>query len=98
MNDVLINSVHPLPGIRAKSSIASGPPSSLKPCRSSSIKKQHQCQPRNGALDSISRAIRGANNLVLSLRDGLSELERENKRKQEERKQILSLRMKNVSA
>ncbi|KAF9869658.1 patatin family [Colletotrichum karsti] len=95
MNDVLINSVHPLPGVRVKSNTL-GPSTSLKPSRASSIKKQHHSQPRNGAFDSIFRAIRGANNLVLSLRDGLSELEREHKRKQEERKQILSLRMKNA--
>ncbi|TDZ19088.1 Lipase 4 [Colletotrichum sidae] len=96
MNDVLINPVHSLPAIRPKSSAAPGPPS-LKTCRSSSAKKsQQQQQPRNFALDSISRAIKGANNLVLTLRDGLTELERENKRKQEERRQILSLRMKNA--
>ncbi|KAF0325476.1 patatin family [Colletotrichum asianum] len=97
MNDVLINPVHPLPAIRVKSS-SSGPTASLKTGRSSSIKKQPQSPPRNAAIDSISRAIRGANNLVLSLRDGLSELEQENKRKQEERKQILSLRMKNAES
>lgn len=96
MNDVLINSVHPLAGTRTKaSSIAPLPSTSLKPGRSASIKKHHT-PPRNAAIDTISRAIKGANNLVLSLRDGLSEMERENRRKQEERKQILSLRMKNV--
>ncbi|KAL0929649.1 nte family protein [Colletotrichum truncatum] len=98
MNDVLINSVHPLPAIRVKpSSTTPGPAPSLKPGRSASIKKQHQPPSRSGALDSISRAIKGANNLVLSLRDGLSELERENRRKQDERKQILSLRMKDAN-
>ncbi|KAF6798235.1 nte family protein [Colletotrichum sojae] len=98
MNDVLINSVHPLGGTRTKASTTAPLPStSLKPGRSASIKKHHP-QPRNVALDTISRAIKGANNLVLSLRDGLSELERENRRKQEERKQILSLRMKNAES
>ncbi|OLN96958.1 Lipase 4-like protein 1 [Colletotrichum chlorophyti] len=93
MNDVLLNSVHSRPAIRVK---PAAPPVSLKSGRSSSTKKQHQQTPTNIALDSITRAIKGANNLVLSLRDGLSELERENRRKQEERKQILSVRMKNA--
>ncbi|WYZ43808.1 hypothetical protein EsH8_VII_000244 [Colletotrichum jinshuiense] len=97
MNDVLVNSVHNLPAIRVKTS-SPAPASSLKPGRTYSIKKQHQQPPRNVALDSIFRAIKGANNLVLSLRDGLSELERENRRKQEEQRQILSVRMKNAES
>ncbi|KAK2731338.1 patatin family [Colletotrichum kahawae] len=68
MNDVLINPVHPLPAIRVKSS-SSGPTASLKTGRSSSIKKQPQSPPRNAAIDSISRAIRGANNLAESRKE-----------------------------
>ncbi|TQN65948.1 Lipase 4 [Colletotrichum shisoi] len=98
MNDVLLNSVHPLPAIRVKPS-SSVPAGSLKLGRSSSTKKHQPQQPQpplNAALDSISRVIKGANSLVLSLRDGLSDLERENRRKKEERRLVLSVRMKNA--
>lgn len=96
MNDVFLNPVHPLPAVRVKSSSPSGPSASTKPGRPSSIKKQQPPTPLNAAFDSISRAIKGANSLVLSLRDGLSELERENRRKKEERRLVLSIHMKNV--
>jgi TAG lipase/steryl ester hydrolase/phospholipase A2/LPA acyltransferase len=45
----------------------------------------------------LSRIIRGTNSLVLSLRDGLTEPEREERRRIEERKVILRARMQNVS-
>ncbi|KAB5584966.1 acyl transferase/acyl hydrolase/lysophospholipase [Coniochaeta sp. 2T2.1] len=44
----------------------------------------------------LSRIIRGTNNLVLSLRDGLTELEREERRRTEERKAILRARIQNA--
>jgi hypothetical protein len=50
----------------------------------------------NGFL--FSRIIRETNNLILSLRDGLSVSERENRRHVEERKTILAARMHNVSS
>lgn len=52
----------------------------------------------SGALPSstISKLIRGANDFLASRKDEKSELEREESRKHEERKQILGLRMKNV--
>ncbi|KAG7040213.1 hypothetical protein JMJ77_0010494 [Colletotrichum scovillei] len=98
MNDVFLNPVHPLPAIRVKSASPSGPSASTKPGRPSSIKKHPPSTPLNAAFDSISRAIKGANNLVLSLRDGLSELERENRRKKEERRLVLSIHMKNAES
>ncbi|KAK3939184.1 putative lipase [Diplogelasinospora grovesii] len=48
------------------------------------------------ASNPISGLIRGANNLVLSWRDGLTESEREDQRRTEERKQILAARMQNA--
>ncbi|KAK2040217.1 patatin-like phospholipase [Colletotrichum somersetense] len=98
MNDVLLNSVHPLPEIRVKPS-SNVPSASLKSGRSSSFKKQQHQQPQpplGAALDTISRAVKSANNLVLSLRDGLTELERESRRKKEERRLVLAVRMKNA--
>jgi TAG lipase / steryl ester hydrolase / phospholipase A2 / LPA acyltransferase len=50
------------------------------------------------ALGTLSRAVKGANNLLLSLRDGLNESERQQQRNVDERKQILALRMKNVGS
>ncbi|KAH8906460.1 patatin-domain-containing protein [Coniochaeta sp. PMI_546] len=44
----------------------------------------------------LSRIIRGTNNLVLSLRDGLTESEREDRRRTEERKAILRARIQNA--
>ncbi|KAB5578130.1 patatin-domain-containing protein [Coniochaeta sp. 2T2.1] len=44
----------------------------------------------------LSRIIRGTNNLVLSLRDGLTELEREERRRLEERMAILRARIQNA--
>lgn len=52
---------------------------------------------RQSAANPLSRIIRGTNNLVLSLRDGLTESEREERRRTEERKVILRARMQNVS-
>lgn len=46
----------------------------------------------------LSNIIRGTNNLVLSLRDGLTESEREERSRTEERKAILKARILNVSA
>jgi TAG lipase/steryl ester hydrolase/phospholipase A2/LPA acyltransferase len=46
----------------------------------------------------LSKLIRGSHNLVLSLRDGLTESEREDHRRTEERKAILVARMQNVRA
>ncbi|EFQ31930.1 patatin-like phospholipase [Colletotrichum graminicola] len=98
MNDVLLNSVHSHPAIRVKPS-STVPSASLKSVRPSSFKKQQLQQPQpplTAALDTISRAVKSANNLVLSLRDGLTELERESRRKKEERRLVLALRMKNA--
>ncbi|KAL2129102.1 hypothetical protein VTI74DRAFT_8219 [Chaetomium olivicolor] len=45
----------------------------------------------------LSRLVRGANDVVLSWQDGLSEEEREDKRRTEERKQILAARMQSAT-
>ncbi|KAI0126721.1 patatin-like phospholipase [Xylariales sp. AK1849] len=51
---------------------------------------------QNVAIEPLSRAIKGAGNLVLRLRDGLTTSEREARRALEERKQILSARLQNA--
>jgi TAG lipase/steryl ester hydrolase/phospholipase A2/LPA acyltransferase len=45
----------------------------------------------------VTRLIQGAGDLALSLRDGLTTSEREEKRWREERKQILAARMTHVT-
>ena len=59
-------------------------------------RKRRQSQSRGGANQPISRALKGVGSLVLSLRDGLTDEEREANRRRDERRQILTLRMKNV--
>lgn len=46
--------------------------------------------------DSVARAIKGVGDLVLSWKDGLSESEREHRRRLEERKQIYMARLQNA--
>jgi hypothetical protein len=60
-------------------------------CASSSKLRQSSEHP-------LSRIIRGTNNLVLSLRDGLTESEREERRRTEEHKAILRARIQTVGA
>lgn len=45
----------------------------------------------------VSRLVQGAGNAVLAWRDGLSESERADRKRVEERKQILAARMQHVS-
>jgi TAG lipase/steryl ester hydrolase/phospholipase A2/LPA acyltransferase len=57
----------------------------------------HSARTRNHADGlALTRIIRDTNNLILSLRDGLSASEREHQRHVEERKTILGSRMQNV--
>lgn len=57
--------------------------------------KQKQSQ-KTSSTRPLSRLVRGVNNRVLFWRDGLAESEREDRRRTEERKQILAARMGNV--
>lgn len=65
---------------------------------SNSKQKQGQKSPahNHAATLSVIKVARGMGNLVLSWRDGLAESEREDRRRTEERKQILAVRMQNV--
>ena len=85
MTDVIVNTVHRAPALRLKKPAApvAGPATLAKPSG-------------NVAVGALSRAVKGANAFVLSLRDGLTEQEREHRRKVEERRHILCLRMQNV--
>jgi TAG lipase / steryl ester hydrolase / phospholipase A2 / LPA acyltransferase len=87
MNDLLV------PGIRIKPREVSPPPPILKKPKPPQKRTQ---QSQSFAVDAISRTIRGTGSFLLSLSDGLTEVQREYKRRLEERKQILCLRMKNV--
>lgn len=60
----------------------------------SALKKAKSQKPL--VLQPFSRAIRDVSSLVLSWRDGMTESEREDKRRIEERMQILAARMQNV--
>jgi hypothetical protein len=87
MNDLLRS----IPTIRLKP--ASYPWKSDWRAPTSPTKKK----PPHRAVDTLTCAVRGANDLALSFWDGLTAAEREKRRGAEERRQILYLRMKNVS-
>ncbi len=92
MTDLL---VHGPPAIR----VNSGGDGKLRPSphsSASSLKKRSHPQ-KHAEFQPLSKIIRDAGNLVLSLRDGLTESERESRRRNEERMQILAARMQNVS-
>lgn len=71
---------------------ARDPPPLLEASRLKRRRKERKSGP-----SPLTRLLRYANNRVLSWRDGLSETEREVKRRIEERMQILAARMQNVS-
>jgi TAG lipase / steryl ester hydrolase / phospholipase A2 / LPA acyltransferase len=93
MPDLLL---HGPPVIR----LNSGPDNKLKlasqPPTPASKKKNKQTQ-RYSVLQPVSKIIRDASNYMLSWRDGLNGSEREDRRRAEERMQILAARMQNVS-
>ena len=62
----------------------------------SSVARRKPTQTPSGP-SFLSKIVRDANNYVLSWRDGLSESERSDRERIEERKQILAARMHNVS-
>lgn len=88
MNDLL----HVFPSLRLVPSAAPGA-TAASPESPKLLKRKRSILFDNP----VSKILRGANRTVRSFRDGLTELEREDRRKAEERKQILALRMKNVS-
>ncbi|KAL2755659.1 hypothetical protein ACRALDRAFT_1082194 [Sodiomyces alcalophilus JCM 7366] len=97
MTDVLVNVNH----VPHSSSIATRPRKQTNSSAGALSATKHptaSTQPENAnlALDALSRALKGANNLVFSLLDGLSQPERRHKKKVEERRQILALRMQNA--
>lgn len=72
-------------------------PSIRLPFTTSPLKSSPKLAPgKDATTGTLLRALKSANNLLLSLRDGLIDGERECERRIEERRQILSLRMKNV--
>lgn len=98
MTDVILNPIHRAPVVRLKK------PPTLTQATSApaTLRHQHHQKPcakpaPNAAVGALSRAVKSANSFVLSLRDGLTDQEREHQRKVEERRQILCLHMQNVS-
>ncbi|ORY70311.1 acyl transferase/acyl hydrolase/lysophospholipase, partial [Pseudomassariella vexata] len=59
-------------------------------------KKGGSKQIRNSAVQPLSRALKSVGDIVLSIKDGLTEAEREERRLLEERKQILAARLHNA--
>jgi TAG lipase/steryl ester hydrolase/phospholipase A2/LPA acyltransferase len=70
-------------------------PSNDTPSRNLTSKKGATPAP-NTAIEPLSRVIKGAGSLVLYLKDGLTESERESRRLLEEQKEILSARLQNA--
>ncbi|KAJ9150278.1 Patatin-like phospholipase domain-containing protein [Pleurostoma richardsiae] len=90
MNDLL----HILPSLGPRGGTSDSTSSSTD-TPSSRLKKKRSNPPPTP--NPISRLVRGANSFFWSLRDGLTDAEREDLRKLEERKQILALRMKDAT-
>lgn len=86
MSDLLLHNLPAKPQKR---------PKTPTPATVASKQNQNQNQ-KTSATRPLSRIVRGVNNLVLSWRDGLAEPERDDRRRTEERKQILAARMHNV--
>jgi TAG lipase/steryl ester hydrolase/phospholipase A2/LPA acyltransferase len=62
------------------------------------VKHRRKRRSQQRAPFHLFKLIREANNLILSWRDGLTESQREARRRAEEQMQILAARMQNVSA
>ncbi|KAK3904702.1 acyl transferase/acyl hydrolase/lysophospholipase [Staphylotrichum tortipilum] len=71
-------------------------PGSQAPSTPSPLKSRRKKKCPDNGLSQVTRLVQGASNLVLSLRDGLSESEREQKRRTAERRDILVDRMNNA--
>lgn len=87
---------HIVPSINLNKTTSLSPADSHDDVRTSALKKKHSTTSP-GSAHTLSRLVRGANNFLASRKDVKAELEREEARKLDERKQILGLRMKNVS-
>lgn len=78
---------------------APGSPKKTSPHKSDTTvapRLRPQAPSESNIVGKVSRTIRGANDMLLYWKDGMSADERALLRKKEERKQILSLRMKGV--
>ncbi|KAK0724667.1 acyl transferase/acyl hydrolase/lysophospholipase [Lasiosphaeris hirsuta] len=89
--------VHGPPAIRVSNTSDSKLKLSTQVSTSSFKKKQSKPQ-KHVTFQPLTRIIRDTGNLVLSWRDGLTESEREDKRRVEERMQILAARMENATS
>ncbi|KAK4162383.1 putative lipase [Cladorrhinum sp. PSN259] len=89
--------VHGPPVIR----VNNGDDGKLKPCKKSEPQKLKHCKSQthlHAPIQPLSKILRHAGNLVLSWKDGLTGSEREDKRRLEERMQILAARMHNATS
>ncbi|KAH6667081.1 lipase [Plectosphaerella plurivora] len=96
MADVILNPGHRASVVRLKK-----PPAPSQTASAPATLRHHQKPPcakpvQNPAVGALSRAVKSANSFVLSLRDGLTDQEREHQRKVEERRLVLCLHMQNA--
>ncbi|KAK4675502.1 Lipase 5 [Podospora pseudoanserina] len=66
--------------------------------RPAPLKLKKKTSPSHSYIPPLTKIVRDASNLVLSWRDGLTESEREDKRRTEERMQILAARMHSATS
>lgn len=71
-------------------------PGSQDPPTPAPLKSRRKKKCPDNGLSQVTRLVQGASNLVLSLKDGLSESEREQKRRNAERRDTLVDHMNNV--
>lgn len=86
MADLLVQT-RPVPGIHVK------PAKIISRSSTKSISKQPE---HVGVVETVQKALKEANSVWLSWKDGLTEYEREQSRLLEERRQVLCQRMKTV--
>ncbi|KAK4038057.1 acyl transferase/acyl hydrolase/lysophospholipase [Parachaetomium inaequale] len=90
MPDILVHTHRSIPAKTAEP--GSRAPPVLDPTKPRRKKKCHDHGPSQ-----VTRLVQGAGNLALAWRDGLSASEREDKRRKEERQQILAARMQHAT-
>lgn len=88
---------HIVPSITLSKTASLSPADSQDDVRKSALKKKQSTTTSTGPAHALSRLVRGANNFLACRQDAKAQLERDEARKLDERKQILGLRMKNVS-
>lgn len=86
---------HIVPSITLPKTANLAPPDAHDDARTSAPKKRSSAS--SAPAHTLSRLVRGANGFLACRKDAKAELEREEARKLDERKQILALRMNNVS-